>query len=633
MSDGYREAKEGFVSHLTGSSPHTINTLSLTACTTYALWAAIRTRFSSSSRIVELSVLVIPLLLSTTSPLAHHPITLNVIITASTAAIIHSRPLHDNLALKHTYRLFAPNQHQQQQQHRKRRRRTSSSSSSSDRDSSDDHHNDQHKQGSTPTAPFRVAVESPTDSQPHTPYLSPDELRLQQQQQQQQQNPAETAVRIAMPIRPFLTIYRAHMMLMTIICILAVDFPIFPRAFAKCETWGTSLMDMGVGSFVFSLGLVSAGPPLRRTILRTATATTQRRTPTSSPLSPSSSSSSNPPPPPLTQQLTQDLRRSLPILLLGLIRVLLVKSTEYPEHVSEYGLHWNFFITLGLLPFIGTLVRACLARSSSNKGKKKEGRVIDFALFLAVLFQAILWFTPLQTWAISNDLNRKTADLISANKEGIVSFPGYVILYLLGLDLGAYVLPADPYLAHRLRGERKFKSRREDEDQDQDQETVVGRSSALSTEQERERTSSVISPTAAALQSHRTSHASTSSISASPTVAATGTASPLHVHVLRHRPNGSLSRLSTSTDGGLSSILFGEKPGLNVEDGGGGVVSEKKMGGMDGGERVSLPKSHSDKLAMVLFSFASVWWGLYFLLWLCGAQPSRRIVSMIHTQA
>ncbi|KAE8244550.1 hypothetical protein A4X13_0g6501 [Tilletia indica] len=633
MSDGYREAKEGFVSHLTGSSPHTINSISLTACTTYALWAAIRTRFSSSSRIIELSVLVIPLLLSTTAPLAHHPITLNIIITASTAAIIHSRPLHDNLALKHTYHLFAPNQHQQQQ-HRKRRRRrsSSSSSSSSDRDSSDDHSNTLHQDRpgpspNAPTEPFRVAVESPTDSQPHTPYLSPDELRLQQQQQKQQQNPAETAVRISMPIRPFLTIYRAHMMLMTIICILAVDFPIFPRAFAKCETWGTSLMDMGVGSFVFSLGLVSAGPPLRRTILRTATTTTQRRTPTSSPLSPSSSSSSSPPPPPLTQQLTQDLRRSLPILLLGLIRVLLVKSTEYPEHVSEYGLHWNFFITLGLLPFIGTLVRACLARSSSKKGKKKEGRVIDFALLLAVLFQAILWFTPLQTWAISNDLNRKTADLISANKEGIVSFPGYVILYLLGLDLGAYVLPGDPYLAHRLRGERKFKSRREDEDQDQ--ETVVGRSSALSTEQERERTSSVISPTAAALQSHRTSHASTSSISASPTVAATGTASPLHVHVLRHRPNGSLSRLSTSTDGGLSSILFGEKPGLNNGEDGGGV-SEKKMGGMDAGERVSLPKSHSDKLAMVLFSFASVWWGLYSLLWLCGAQPSRRIANAMY---
>lgn len=87
-------------------------------------------------------------------------------------------------------------------------------------------------------------------------------------------------------------------------------------------------MDLGVGSFVFSQGIVSA----RSFLLE--------------PFSASSSTSSVNPLTSVLSDTTSALRKSLPLLVLGLARLVLVKASDYPEHVAEYGTHWNFFLTL-----------------------------------------------------------------------------------------------------------------------------------------------------------------------------------------------------------------------------------------------------------------------------------------------
>jgi phosphatidylinositol glycan class W len=92
-------------------------------------------------------------------------------------------------------------------------------------------------------------------------------------------------------------------MLMTILAILAVDFPVFPRSLAKCETFGVSMMDLGVGSFVFSQGVVSALPLIRDQNYLTA---------------------------PLLSKLIRVTKKCLPIIALGMARVVLVKGAEYP---------------------------------------------------------------------------------------------------------------------------------------------------------------------------------------------------------------------------------------------------------------------------------------------------------------
>ncbi len=138
-------------------------------------------------------------------------------------------------------------------------------------------------------------------------------------------NGSERATANAKAPLPFLTTYRAHMLLMTILAILAVDFPVFPRSLAKCESFGVSLvcpipslsfeymihclqMDLGVGAFVFSQGVISAIPLVK---------------------SPAYLAS------PVLSKLLATIRKVFPVMVLGIVRVLLVKGTEYPVRVKN----------------------------------------------------------------------------------------------------------------------------------------------------------------------------------------------------------------------------------------------------------------------------------------------------------
>ena len=55
----------------------------------------------------------------------------------------------------------------------------------------------------------------------------------------------------------FISNFKAITLIGTVISILAVDFTVFPRRFCKTETYGTGLMDAGVGLFIVSNAVVS----------------------------------------------------------------------------------------------------------------------------------------------------------------------------------------------------------------------------------------------------------------------------------------------------------------------------------------------------------------------------------------
>ncbi|KAH6643066.1 GPI-anchored wall transfer protein 1 [Boeremia exigua] len=204
-----------------------------------------------------------------------------------------------------------------------------------------------------------------------------------------------------LPVKPFITHYRGAMMVMTCIAILAVDFPVFPRRFAKVENWGTSLMDMGVGSFVFTAGVVSARSALKEGSGRRS---------------------------PLSKRLIISFRHAIPLLILGIIRFVSVKGLDYAEHVSEYGVHWNFFFTLGFLPPFAALLQSVFNLVPSY---------MVLSCILAGLYELALDNTSLGAFI----LVAPRTDLFSKNREGIFSFIGYLAIFLAGQSLGLSALP------------------------------------------------------------------------------------------------------------------------------------------------------------------------------------------------
>ncbi|XP_022735282.1 uncharacterized protein At4g17910-like [Durio zibethinus] len=190
--------------------------------------------------------------------------------------------------------------------------------------------------------------------------------------------------------RTSISSYRVAMMIVTCLCILAVDFRIFPREFAKTETYGTSLMDLGVGSFVLVNSIVSR----------------QARNVSSS-----------------MNWCKATLKSTTPLLLLGFGRLISTLSVDYQVHVGEYGVHWNFFFTLAGVSILTSIV---------NVPPKYSG----------ILGSVIL--VGYQSW-LSNGLNvyllsnERGMHIISRNKEGIFSIFGYWGMYLIGVQVGYYL--------------------------------------------------------------------------------------------------------------------------------------------------------------------------------------------------
>ncbi|KAJ3293012.1 Glucosaminyl phosphatidylinositol (GlcN-PI) nositol acylation protein [Rhizoclosmatium sp. JEL0117] len=206
--------------------------------------------------------------------------------------------------------------------------------------------------------------------------------------------------------RPFTVVFRAVLQLLTVVAILAVDFNVFPRRFAKTESFGYSLMDLGVGGFIFSNGFV-AGPRLKQ-----LGATSQKR----------------------WANVVKSAAISFPILVLGFARFILTKGVDYQEHVTEYGVHWNFFITLGLIPILTALLQYVIPN-------------IHFGLaggFIMAGYEYVLSKKGLQDFILNAP---REGSIFHMNREGICSFLGYWAIFFIAAYMGDRILTTPEQLS------------------------------------------------------------------------------------------------------------------------------------------------------------------------------------------
>jgi phosphatidylinositol glycan class W len=182
---------------------------------------------------------------------------------------------------------------------------------------------------------------------------------------------------------------------------------------------GFGLMDIGAASFCLSAVLVS--PKARgRNITNYSTSTWNFR---------------------------KLLLHTMPLVLLGTIRILTNRELEYQEHVSEYGVHWNFFFTMGILALVPPLVPTKAAASWKLPAIVMALYQIALSMgglqdFIETAPRHCPWSEDASSSSSSSSPSFATTMcyIVLANREGILGCLGYLSLYFFGEWIGGEYL-------------------------------------------------------------------------------------------------------------------------------------------------------------------------------------------------
>ena len=202
-------------------------------------------------------------------------------------------------------------------------------------------------------------------------------------------------VREADEVTRIISQFAGSVMLLTWFCILFVDCDAFPRHLMKTEDFGISLMDVGVASSVFVLGLRSG--------LRIYSA-------------------------------RQGFSRAMLVAFLGCGRYVLLRCTGYHQPVTEYGTHWNFLLSIAVILVLWECSKVIL-------NGFRSGSVCIWLLASCVMtFHEIVMLRWLNLSDVVFAPGRK--NILESNKEGLVSLLGYFSIFLFAVGTARFAQSA-----------------------------------------------------------------------------------------------------------------------------------------------------------------------------------------------
>ncbi|AFN83002.1 putative membrane protein [Encephalitozoon romaleae SJ-2008] len=169
---------------------------------------------------------------------------------------------------------------------------------------------------------------------------------------------------------------------LVVIAIYGVDFTMFDKRLGKSHFLGISLMDIGVGSFIYNSGVVRCKSRFKR----------------------------------------KHVKSYLILILLGFVRFFVVKWFNISVNPKEYGTHLNFYFLLAIVNFICSMVKSRY----------------NFLLGLLVItvYEGVLRFSRLMFFIFSDE--RRT--FLEKNKEGLTAIISYVSIFLMATEVGRICL-------------------------------------------------------------------------------------------------------------------------------------------------------------------------------------------------